>query len=39
MEAPVTAGLLARMRQAVADSTRIKMEYADLLVEQGLLDV
>lgn len=30
--------LLTRIRRAAADSTRLEMRFADLLIEQGLLD-
>jgi hypothetical protein len=35
---PVTPALLKRMRDCVADSPRIQLKYADILIEQGLLD-
>jgi hypothetical protein len=36
---PVSAKLLTRMRSSAADSERLEMQYADLLIEQGLLDL
>jgi hypothetical protein len=38
MREPVAAALLARIRACAADSERLAMKYADLLIEQGLLD-
>jgi hypothetical protein len=38
MQPPVSAALLERIRAGVANSTEIKMECADLLIQQGLLD-
>ena len=38
MQVPVSAALLERLRRGVADSTRIPMACADILIEQDLLD-
>lgn len=37
LDAPLSAELLGRIRKAVADS-KMKMEYANLLLEQGVID-
>jgi hypothetical protein len=38
MQPPLSAALLDRVRRRVADS-RLPMDYADLLIDQGLLDL
>ena len=35
---PVSKALLARIRQSAGNSVRLKMKYADLLIDQGLLE-
>jgi hypothetical protein len=36
---PVSPGLLDRMRRAAADSTSLSDEHAQILIDQGLLDL
>ncbi len=38
MRAPLSPGLLKKIREAVLDSERIPMDNADVLIEQGLID-
>jgi hypothetical protein len=39
VDTPVSPELLERIRKGVADSTRIPMECAEVLEEQGLIDI
>ena len=36
--APVSAGLLQRMREGAAASERMSLDHADILIEQGLIN-
>jgi hypothetical protein len=39
MRSSISTALLERIRQSAADPIDLEMEFADVLIEQGLLDV